>query len=188
MSHSINKKMDIRIPFNSGNNSDSDDTPRRTKVSKLPLHLKKPNYETPTTDTDDESDERIRQLVDKTIRMHRGIDDNRKAMDEKLAKMREQINDSVVFLSRTKSQIQNIKLVLERDRESLRNRGDACTDKTIEEMSEEMKSIQDKLTDLRARLKRNKEEVLAQDQTNRSFQETLAQTVNAFNNISTGDN
>lgn len=187
-----NKKVDIHIPLQHvsivSDTSELGDSPRQTKISKLTPRLepmaaqREGSGDEVSSGSESESEKKIRDLINKTTQMHEDADENRGEMDEKFAKLRERINDGVAFLNFTKNQIENIKIVLDRDKEKLRNSSEQYCDKTVEEMNDEMKVIRDKLSDLRVRLKMNREDVLAQN-----FRQTLGGTVNVLKNIGHGD-
>lgn len=187
-----NKKVAVCIPLQhvsmvSGTSEDGN-SPRQTKISKLTprLEAKAVQKESPgdeeSSGSESESEKKIRDLINKTRQLNENVNDNRSELDDKFAKLRERINDGVAFLNHTKNQIENIKIVLDRDKEKLRNTSNEYSDKTIEEMNEEMKVIRDKLSDMRVRLRMNREDFLEQD-----FQQTLGETVNVLDNIGHGD-
>lgn len=187
-----NKKVDIHIPLQHvsilRDTPEIGDQPRQTKISKLTPRLesmaaqKESSRVEVSSGSESESEKKIRDLINKTSQMHEDVDEHRCEMDEKFAKLRERINDGVAFLNFTKNQIENIKIVLDRDKQKLRNSSNEYCDKTVEEMNDEMKVIRDKLSNLRVRLKMNREDVLEQN-----FRQTLGGAVNVLNNIGHGD-
>lgn len=131
--------------------------------------------------------ERIKTLIVKTTEMKREVPARRESVQDTFKLLRDRISNSTHYLTKIKHDIENIKLALNEDRSKTIDVNDTdylemCS-KTDEEIDEEFRKVHCKLDELQKRVSNSKEKLLKD---NKTFQQTLSETVNTLDNVGKG--
>lgn len=131
--------------------------------------------------------ERIKSLVKETNKMKKEVPKRRETIQQNFKSIRDKITSSTHYLTKIKQDIENIKLTLEEDRRKTHDLTDhefieMCT-KTDEEIDAEFQKVHSKLDDLQKRVTKSKDKLMND---NRTFEETLFDTVTTLDNVGKG--
>lgn len=121
--------------------------------------------------------ERIKELVKKTSKMQAEARERTTRTTENLKNLTQRLNDSDIFLKNAKKQIDNIKITISNDRKKFFNDEEFApyTDKTCEEIEDELVIVKQKLENVHRRL--NELTTINDDATNES-KETYKDAIN----------
>lgn len=140
-----------------------------------------------TIQENEEALERIKNLLCETNKMKEAENQKKSSIQNYFKQLRDKINNSNHFLTKIKHDIENIKFALQEDRSKSHDLNNAhyleLCNKTDEEIDAEFKKVHYRMDELQKRVSCSKDKLVKDDKT---FKETLSETVQALDNVSKG--